>query len=291
MTRVPLDPPAAHVRAASGRDRLLERFGVAEERLRREGRGSALRSFRTVVARGRVAINMPIPKLVRVVEEGAYLNIYEFVARDTGLSGADLEREVGERLGEFGPLRLELDRLFHFEHDTHYAALNLGGAGALRYGCCCVVFDLRHWAPFHTCFAGDSIRTCCTRDKKKIVDDEVILLSFAIGEDAERLAVIQQERFLGRPEHCVDPLDLRSLLEADDSLIEIHLHGSVTRDRIQEIRLSRADYRRLRDLEGRFDDARGPLPWIFDEVEPFRQMLEVLDRFEIPLVIAEPGRG
>ncbi|HEX4959269.1 MAG TPA: hypothetical protein VF173_00425 [Thermoanaerobaculia bacterium] len=232
---------------------------------------------------------MTVPGLIRFVEEGSYLNVYEFVARDTGLAGEELEAAVVERPKEFGPLRLKLDGLFGFQRDTHYASFNLGGSGARRYGACCVVFDLCHWAPYHTCFAGDSIRACCSPGKKPLLADEKILASFGTGSDLDRLAIIRHERFLERQVHSLDPGEVRDILEADDSLFEIHLHGPVTRERIQEVRLSRADYHHLRDLEERAKGLAGALPWEFDGVEPFRALLAVLDRFDVPLVLAEGG--
>jgi hypothetical protein len=281
--------PTAYTRAAAGRHALLSRFETCRERLKRNGRSKALRSFQAILARGTAAINMPIPKLVRFIEGGEYLSIYEFVAKETGLTGEDLERAVSDRLREFGPVRLKLDRLFGFQHDSHYASLNLGGAGARRYGCCCVVFDLRHWAPFHTCYAGDSVRACCHEDKTPALTDEEILAEFAIGEDLERLATVRWEPSLQDLAQgpYFDNSEVRHIVEAADSLLEIHLHGPVTRDRIEEVRLAKADYRHLRDLVRRAEGRSGPFPWEFDNVEPFRKMLEALDRFEIALVLAE----
>ena len=232
---------------------------------------------------------MPIPKLVRFIEEGGYLSIYEFVAQETGLTGEELVRAVSDRLKEFGPVRLKLDRLFGFQHDSHYASLNLGGAGTRRYGCCCVVFNLRHWAPLYTCYAGDSVRACCHADKTPALTEEEILAEFAIGEDLERLATVRWEPSLQDLTQgpYFGPSEIRHIIEAADSLLEIHLHGPVTRDRIEEVRLTRADYHHLRDLERRAEGRPGPLPWEFDNVEPFRKMLESLDRFEVPLVLAE----
>lgn len=281
--------PAAYERALSGRDHLRSRFEESCERLDKCGRGNTLRSFRAILSRGRAAVNMPIPKLVRFLEEGGYLNIYEFVARETGLTGDDLDKAVEARLRDLGPLRRRLDRLFHFQSDTHYAALNLGGAGALRYGRCCVVFDLRHWAPFHTCYAGDSIRSCFLPDRSPALSEAEILARFATGEDLDRLAVVHWEKSLDDPtrEPCLQPSEVRDIVEAEDSILEIHLHGPVTRDRIQEVLLSRNDYRHLRDLVQRAEGRSLPLPWEFDEAEPFQRMLELLERFEIPLVLAE----
>ncbi len=281
--------PSAYERALAGRAGIQDRFEAARERIKSASCNGALRSFRSILARGKAAINMPIPKVVRFIEEGSYLNIYEFIARETGLSGEDLELAILERLKELGPLRMKLDRLFCFQHDTHYASFNLGGAGARRYGSCCVIFDLRHWAPFQTCFAGDSIRACCNSGKEPLLADEEILASFGTGEDLDRLAVIRHERFLERHTHSLDPGEVRDILEADDSLFEIHLHGPVTRDQIQEVRLSRADYHHLCDLAERAKGHSSPLPWEFDSVEPFQKMLAALDRFDIPLVLAEGG--
>src|ERR1700760_4342990 len=109
--------PAPYERALSGRDRLWSRFEESRERLERSGRGNALRGFRAILSRGRAAINMPIPKLVRFLEEGGYLNVYEFVARETGLAGEDLDKAVETRLRDLGPLRRRLDRLFQFQSD------------------------------------------------------------------------------------------------------------------------------------------------------------------------------
>jgi len=280
---------AAYEQALSGQSRLRKRFEETCERLKRSGRGNALRSFQAILARGRAAINMPIPKLVRFLEEGGYLSIYEFVARDTGLTGEDLRREVQARLRDFGPLRRQIDETFQFQPDTHYAAFNLGGAGAHRYGRCCVVFDLRYWAPFHTCYAGDSIRACFQVDKSPALSEEEILAGFATGDDLDHLAAIHWEPFLAEPtqEICFHPSEVRDIVEAEDSVLEIHLHGPVTRDRIQEVLLLRSDYRHLRDLVRRASGRSLPLPWEFDEVEPFNQMLALLERFEIPLVLAE----
>lgn len=281
--------PAPYERALSGRGRLWSRFEESCKRLKNCDRGNALRGFRAILSRGRAAINMPIPKLVRFLEEGGYLNVYEFVARETGLAGEDLDQAVEARLRELGPLRRRIDRLFDFQPDTHYAALNLGGAGASRYGRCCVVFDLRHWAPFHTCYAGDSIRSCFQADQGPALSEEEILASFAAGEDLDRLAVVHWEPSLGDParDPCLQPGEVRDIVEAEDSILEIHLHGPVTRDRIQEVLLPRNDYRHLRDLAQRAKGHPPPLPWEFDEAEPFHQMLELLERLEIPLVLAE----
>lgn len=274
-------------KALVGRQILLSRFGECCGRLKRTGRSGTLRSFQAVLARGNAGINMSVARAASFIEDGGYLNVYEFVGRETGLTGNRLERAVAKRLKELGPLRLKLDQLFHFQHDSHYASFNLGGAGARRYGFCCVTFDLRHWEPHHTCFAGDSIRTCSGADKQAVLSDGEILARYATGEDLVRLATVRWESFLENQEHCIDPGEVRDLVEAEDSLLELHLHGPVRREHIQEVRLSKADYRHLCDLARRAEGLSAPLPWEFDNVEPFRRLLDLLDQFDIPLVLAE----
>ena len=279
--------PAAYEQAVSGRSGVLTRFEKCCEHLKEKGQSGVLRSFWAVLARGRAAINMPVPKLVSFLKEGGYLNIYELTARNEKISGEALERAVLAKLQDLGPLRLKLDQLFHFQLDAHYASFNLGGAGARRYGRCCVIFDLEHWSPFYTCYGGDSIRSCCRADKTLALSDEEILEAFALGEDLHRIATIRWRRFLEEQHHCVHPREVRDLIEAEDSLLEIHLHGPVRRPHIREVRFLRADFNHLRHLGEIAKEHSGPLPWEFDNAEPFGQMLELLEQFEIPLILAE----
>lgn len=124
-------------------------------------------------------------------------------------------------------------------------------------------------------------------DKQAVLSDEEILARFATGEDLARLATVRWESFLESQEHCIDPGEIRNLVEAEDSLLELHLHGPIRREHVQEVRLSRADYRHLCDLARRAEGLSAPLPWEFDNVEPFRRFLDLLDQFDIPLVLAE----
>jgi hypothetical protein len=279
-----------YTRALARRGSLLARFDETSRNLIASGCEDVLLSFTALLSRGVAAVNMSIPNLLRFLEEGRYLNIYEFVRRETRLHGRALEEEVQRRLKGLGPARLKIDRLFGFRRDTHYASLNLGGPGPQRYGPCCVVFDLRHWAPFHTCFAGDSIRACFDGAGRQVLEDREILEHLGIGEDAGRLAVIRHREFLARQRFCVDPAEVRDIVEAQDSLLEIHLHGSVTRDHIQEVRLSRTEYHHLRELSERYDllhDTRRPLRLEFERVPLFRDLTAALKRHRIPLLVAE----
>ncbi len=282
-------PPRAFTTASKGRDDLLASFQAFREEMERSGKAGVLRSFGAVLDRATAAINMKIPGLVRFLRTGRWLNIYEFTAQSTGLRGKPLSDEVARRLGMLGGARTKMDKLFQFGRDTHYASLNLGGAGARRYGTCCVVFDLHHWAPFVTCFCGDSIRACFSEKGNQVLSDEEILRLFSIGEDASRLAALRHREYLRRQAFGVDAAEVRDIIEADDSLVEYHLHGSVRRELVREVRISRSDYRHLHDLLERYDSVRDPKRWEFDKVQPFREMMALLDQYDIPLVVAEGG--
>jgi hypothetical protein len=275
--------------ARAGRPGLLSRYEALVEALGTGGCAGSLRSFLALLGQRTAAVNMTLPRLVSFLEDGHYLNVYEFIARGTGLDGDELEEAVRRHLRDLGDRRLKIDRLFGFGSESHYASLNLGGAGATRYGSACVIFDLSNWEDAHTCFDGDSIRACFTRTGDQALADEQILERFALGEDAEQLAALRHRELLEREPNCVDPLEVRRRIEADDSLIEIHLLGPVRREHVREVRLTRSEYSHLRDLRERSRRLTGPKPWEFDRVEPFERLLNLLDRFEIPLVLAEGG--
>jgi hypothetical protein len=228
---------------------------------------------------------MSVPSLVRFMEEGAWLNVYESTAKKTGLEGDELRQAVGNRLREFKRQRLKIDQMFRFELDTHYATLNLGGLGPRRYGPCCVVFDLKHWAPYHTCFAGDSIRACFDSAGESVLDDDAVLAKFGIGEDADRLAVIRHCKMLERQWFCLDPCEVRHIVEDEDSLLELHLHGPVTRSQVQEVRIARENFHSWRSLLERYDPSSKS--WEFDLVPSLHRMKELVEEYDVPLVLAD----
>ncbi len=117
--------------------------------------------------------------------------------------------------------------------------------------------------------------------------DGEILQRFSIGEDAPKLAALRHGEYLRKESFCVDPAEVRNRVEAEDSLIEYHLHGPVKREIVREVRISRSEYHHLRDLLERYDTVGDPRRWEFDKVERFREMRVLLDKYKIPLVVAE----
>jgi len=254
------------------------------------GRMSVLRSFRAVLERRRVAINMKIPKLARFLEEGRYLNVYELTAKKTGATGAELAAAVELQLTSFSNQRLAIDRLFSFGTDAHYAALNLGGAGLTRYGDACVVFRPGAWSACSTCFAGDSIRLCFSAAGNLAASEAMVLGDFAPGEDAVALAVVAHAAdLLEGTAICVDPVKVRRHLETGDLAIEVHLHGAVTRDEIAEVIMEQKKLEELEAISRKYDLLLPPRPFAYDIVPEFRRTQALLEDHGIPLVGAETG--
>jgi hypothetical protein len=272
--------------ALSRRRALADRAREASEKLLAAGHGNVLRGFNSILVEGKASINMSMAKLIRLLDTGQWLNIYEAITQETGLKGKELEREIILRLKEFGPPRVEIDRLFHFPRSVHYASLNLGGPGPwARYEICCVVLDLDHWAPQYTCFSGDTLRAGFDQKGNLAVAKESLLERFAAGEDLGRLALIQHEAFLGKHSFCLDLGRVRRLLEGEDTMIELHLFGKVNRDQIREVRLPQAPYERLCELVRQLDRNPGSTARELDSARLFRALLDRLDRAEIPLVV------
>jgi hypothetical protein len=277
--------PDAYTLAAGQRTQLLQRLQSIEARMMSTGRMAVVRSFRAVLERRRVAVNMKIPEFVRFLEEGQYLNVYEFISKKTGATGAELAAAV-ERT-RFGSQRLAIDRLFSFGNDAHYAALNLGGTGLTRYGDACVILRQTAWSARSTCFAGDSIRLCFSATGEVAVDEAAVLRDFVPAEDASVLAVVAHADLLDDSAICVDPTEMRRRLEAEDLAIEVHLHGAIMRDQIDEIIMGRKKLHELEALSRKYDALPEPRPFAYDIVPEFRRMLALLDDHEIPLVAAE----
>lgn len=270
----------------SRRRALADKAREVSEKLIAAGGGNVLRGFKSALAGGKASINMSMAKLIRFLDTGQWFNVYEAVNRETGLKGKALEREVILRLGEFGPPRVKIDRLFHFPRSVHYASLNLGGPGPwARYDICCVILDLGHWTPSYTCFSGDTLRAGFDQKGNLAVARESLLERFAAGEDLGHLALVQHEAFLGAHPFCIDLGRVRRLLEGEDTMIELHLFGKVTRDKIREVRLPQAPYERLRELVRQLDRNPGSTARELDSARVFRALLGRLDRAEIPFVV------
>jgi len=86
---------------------------------------------------------------------------------------------------------------------------------------------------------------------------------------------------------CVDPAEVRNALEADDSLIELHLHGPVTCSMVEAVRIPRAVYHHWRDLLESPRLLDFPRSWDYDVVPYIQRMIDLMAEHEIALLLAE----
>lgn len=275
--------PPAYDLALSLRRALRLRYDAVEQAISCTGRKGLLVAFKAAIQKGSASINMTLPDCTRFLRTGVWLNIYEVAANETGKTGEDLEREVASRISKWYAQRRRINELFNFGVDTHYAALNLGGAGAQHYGTCCVVFDLDRWKPFFTCFGGDTIRACFDSTGAQVQDDREILQKFAVGDDRVAVSVVRYLDYLNDDKVGLDLSELRGILEDSESLIELHQHGPVSRDQVLRIVIPRKRGIALRELARRSATVPQPLPQEFDQVPFFLELNRLASLYDIPL--------
>lgn len=284
---MPITRPEAYNLAVTLRTDLERRYAETKRRLVEGGRRNEVRALSSMIKDGTASINMSMPNLNRFLKSGQWLNIYEATSWETGMTGNELEEEVSRRIPDFHRQRRTIEKLLRFGHDAHYAALNLGGAGPQRYGVCCVVLNVKNWLPFYTCFGGDPIRACFDSEGRQVLTDAEILSNFAVGEDAHRIAIIRHEEYLRGAGPALDPAEVRAIVEASDSLIELHRHGPVNRRDVVSVNMSRERRGHYWDLARRASSAPSPYALEFDAVPYFTEMIQLLDSHGIPFLIAE----
>jgi hypothetical protein len=282
--------PRACKLAFSRREDLLRRFDDTVRRLTEANRRPVLRSFRAVLSNGKVAINMSTLKLRRFLSEGKWLNIYESAEREgkkIGLKGREIDRVVKRRLQGYAGPRRKIDTLLRFRRDTHYSYLNLGGPGPKGYGFFTVILDVDVSTQFCTCFAGDSILSnfVLRGSRARSIPNEEIIQNFALGADWIALATVEYEKYLSDQRFCVNARSVRHLFESDDSFFEFHLHGSIKRSCISEVRISQESYEPLQAELLKGDYVLHPDVERFKKVRLFQEVVQLLDKHEIPLII------
>lgn len=290
----------AYALASSLRSELRQRASIEAARASSSS-AAKLRDIGDLAHKDRMLIiGMTITECVRLLEEGVWLNIYEIVASESGLSGDALEDAVDERLKRKGInwslRRHKIEKLLHFGTDVHYASLAFGGDPEGRYGdgACSVVFDLQHWEPRATCFAGDPLRVCFNEAGDQILTDDQVLNLFAVGEDWWDLLLLQSSTLVrtlaDEQKPWIDPREVRSLLEDPDFMLEFHLHGPVTRSQVRKVIIPRrftVRWQRQMDL------------WEVQRQQPaqerhalvnaprFQKLLTLVKHFDISLQVGE----
>ena len=277
--------PRAYALSKRGQAALVAKLHRLEYELSLSHASHRLVGFLQIINSGFASINMSLANCVRFVETGQWLNIYEAEAVRTGKSGAALFRHVQRKIPKWFNRRRTIERLLRFRLDTHYASLNVGGAGPTRYGVCCVELDPKLCEPYCTCFSGDTLRAVFDEYGTRILGDDEILEKFAAHGDIAALAAIGWSHLLSSESPAISEGLVKNALEASDSVIEIHVHGPVYRTHVRRVVMERKDLDSLWDLTCRSErfHGRNP-PQEFDAVPHFKRLLNLLEIHGIPLV-------
>jgi hypothetical protein len=284
----------AYKLALSKQAELYLRAGEAKDRIAEAGSTSIVHSAEKMIDwRVAPAINMGIAQCVRMLEHGAWLNIYELTRLQTGYSGKQLSEEIRKRLSngsiDWYERRRAIEELFEFSDNVHYAALHVGGAGASRYGDCCVVVDRYNWHNWATCFGGDSLRTCFDVAGNRMLPDSEALELFAVGADWWPLMLVKHESYFDRVDlpPGLDMHELQTLVEDPDSLIEVHLHGAITRADITAIMMPRKVRDRHFNKYREWERKGRPQSHEFEMVSIFADFLRSLKTHRIAFQVTE----
>jgi hypothetical protein len=282
---LPEGVPPAYALALQAKEDLDGLFKEVETSCGAANRHAVLKSFLDLVDHSGVAINMTIPICVALLETGNYYNVYEWLSESQRISGVDLENAVREKLSEWYEPRKTIERILRIDQRTHYAAANMGGAGVTRYGDCCVVLNGAHITATATCFAGDSIRAVFSPALERILTDDEVLSRFAAHDDRGKLAAVRHGQLLSIDAAVFDRTKWRNVLEASDSLLEVHIHTNVGRQHVAKIVFGPKTYDHLCDLCHRFEslkpNERGTLE--FDVVPYFKKLLDLATRHNVPV--------
>jgi hypothetical protein len=241
-----------------------------------DGASARLETFNAIIRGGIPAINMSIAGCVRFLETGQWLNIHEVVARELGHSREpEYSEALQEKLGEWYAPRNDLETLLRFRRDTHYAAVNIGGAGP-DYGDCCVRLAGDLNLEVATTFAGDPLRVAFSDTGVRVMSDARVLRRFAPFDDRAELASVHNFDVIEH-ELVIDEQKLMQILENRETLIEIHIHGRVSRDHVCEIGIRSNYYDSLekRCVDYEFASEKEKEAKRFQSVKAFKQLLYI----------------
>jgi hypothetical protein len=176
---------------------------------------------------------------------------------------------------------MTFEKLLRFRRDTHYAALNLGGTGP-DYGECCVRLNADTPLRFATSFAGDPLRVVFDDGGTAVLSDSGVLERFSTYTDRAELAAVAYPRFLTSMP-VVAKTALAKMLDDRETIIEVHIHGTIRRKHVLEIAIQPDFFaslaRRCLDYEDATVEARRAK--LYDNVIIFKQLLKLTDLHQI----------
>ncbi len=179
-------------------------------------------------------------------------NIYEWAEGRAARSTKTAQEIIRERLGTYYERRMAFDGFFARGTELRYGALNVGGAGASRYGSyCSVVKDIG--APrFQLAYLrADSLSTYMLHGPT--VDSAAVERDAAPHEARHHLAAVKHVAdVVSRPDAAWP-----AILCNNDDYVEAIFVGELAADDIECVRMTKADHEALYDLA--FEDFRTKL--------------------------------
>jgi hypothetical protein len=88
---------------------------------------------------GRVSLNLRPSTLAELVNGGEYRNTHQICQEVADLSGKSLDQALRDRLGKYYNRRMAFDAQFDGGSGFYYGALNIGGAGCVKFGVFCLI--------------------------------------------------------------------------------------------------------------------------------------------------------
>ena len=205
---------------------------------------AVLAEFLNVVsANGRVSVNMRPWITADLLQRGKYSNRYEEVDEAAGFSGRPSNELLRERLGIYFKRRTTFDSMFDEGREFKYGALNIGGAGAPRYGTFCVV--LKQSFP-----EGDDRVAYVKNDSLNgYTDEDGIFDRVSFQND---LACHSHRQYLAALKHAHE-LEIRRdewsrMLCSESDYVEAIFIAVVDVSKIDEVRITASDRAILWDL-------------------------------------------
>lgn len=189
---------------------------------------------------GAVSINMRPWALSSLLGGSKWQDIHEWAREIASVSGKSADMLMRQRLGGWYHRRVSFDKSFVNGERFRSGALNIGGAGPVRYGQFCVVLK-PDFPPVIEEIAYLKTDSLSYVDSSGKVDVALISEDVVPHSHRQHLAAIKHSDQV----IAAAPADSPVLLCSDRDCIEAVFVGDVERDSVAEIRIPKAEYERL----------------------------------------------
>ena len=223
--------------------RLFQRFEDAKK-ASKDG-GTLLEGFaQCVYNTGGISINMRPCVLSDLIARRKYQNIYEWALEQSALCSRPVPDVLREKLGKYYSRRIHFDDSFENGRAFRYGLLNIGGAGADRYGQFCAVLrvDFVEGGTEVAYLKADSLGTYMRTETD--LNETAIRQDVATHSHRHCLTALKHGAALGSS----DPNDWPAIVCSSDDYVEAIFLKDVDLATVDEVRLRETEFRRLFDL-------------------------------------------